>query len=235
MKNAVFFLKTVMPDADNVVKEYLDIIKEEIDNSESIISDLLDSARNRTPQKLPAMAGELISRSLGRCAIPEKVHVETDIPDDLPAVNVDPFQMGQVLQNLITNAVQAMHAGGALTIATQRVSSLKFKVAEEEEPSSFKLENRNSKLNPDFIEIIISDTGAGISPENMEKLYQPLFTTKARGIGLGLVVCKNLVEANGGRIEVESELGKGTTFTIILPSMGSEACHNGETADSHYR
>ena len=63
----------------------------------------------------------------------------------------------------------------------------------------------------------IADTGEGIQPENMKKLFQPLFTTKARGIGLGLVVCRNLTEANGGRIEVESELGRGTTFSAILP------------------
>jgi len=74
-------------------------------------------------------------------------------------------------------------------------------------------------LEPDtgFVEISVVDTGEGISPENMEKLFQPLFTTKTKGIGLGLVVCKNLIEANGGRIDVESRSGIGTTFTIILP------------------
>ena len=71
-----------------------------------------------------------------------------------------------------------------------------------------------------FIEICIADTGVGISPENMKKLFHPLFTTKAKGIGLGLTVCRNLTEANGGRIEVESELGKGTRFVILLPMEG---------------
>jgi signal transduction histidine kinase len=70
----------------------------------------------------------------------------------------------------------------------------------------------------DCIAITVTDNGEGISPENMTKLFQPLFTTKARGFGLGLVVCKNLVEANGGQIEVESEVGKGTTFTVVLPT-----------------
>jgi signal transduction histidine kinase len=65
--------------------------------------------------------------------------------------------------------------------------------------------------------IAIKDTGAGITPENMKKLFEPLFTTKAKGIGLGLAVSKKLVEANGGRIEVESEVGKGSTFTVYLP------------------
>ena len=68
-----------------------------------------------------------------------------------------------------------------------------------------------------YIAISVTDTGEGISAENMKKLFQPLFTTKAKGIGLGLVVCKKLVEANGGRIVVESEPGKGTNFSVVLP------------------
>ena len=74
----------------------------------------------------------------------------------------------------------------------------------------------------DFVGISVIDSGAGIAPENMEKLFLPLFTTKAKGIGLGLVVCKNLVAANGGKIEVESAPGKGTTFTVILPIEGEK-------------
>jgi signal transduction histidine kinase len=69
----------------------------------------------------------------------------------------------------------------------------------------------------DRIAIEVQDTGGGIPPENMSKLFEPLFTTKAKGIGLGLTICKNLVEANGGRIEVQSEPGHGSTFTIFLP------------------
>ena len=78
----------------------------------------------------------------------------------------------------------------------------------------------NIEPDGDFVEINIRDSGEGITPENMMRLFQPLFTTKAKGIGLGLTVCKNLTEANGGRIEVESDLGKGTTFTILLPVEG---------------
>jgi signal transduction histidine kinase len=100
--------------------------------------------------------------------------------------------MGQVFQNLITNAVQAMPGGGEVRI--------------------------DARPAADFIEISVTDTGEGISPENMNKLFQPLFTTKAKGIGLGLVVCRNLVEANGGKIEVESRPEKGTIFTVRLPA-----------------
>ncbi len=93
---------------------------------------------------------------------------------------------------MITNACQAMPKGGELTI----------------EATSVKGE----------VHLSISDTGCGISKENMENLFKPLFTTKARGIGFGLALSKNLAEANGGSVEVKSEVGEGSTFTIILPA-----------------
>ena len=116
----------------------------------------------------------------------------------IPKIQVDPLQMMQVFQNLIINSVQAMPEGGHLRISAK-------------------------KLDTDFIEISVEDTGEGISTENLNKLFYPLFTTKPRGIGLGLVVCRNLTEANGGRIEVESTTGAGTTFTVTLPVAEGDA------------
>jgi PAS domain S-box-containing protein len=205
MSNAVYFLKMVLAEADETVQEYLDIIKHEIDTSLRIITDLLDFARTKAAQTQAVTARALIDESLGRCAIPENIDLQTQIPDNLPPLRIDPLQMGQVLQNLITNGIQAMPDGGTMRIGAR------FAGAPAGEPPP-----------QDFIEISIADTGEGISPENMKKLFQPLFTTKAKGIGLGLVVCKNLVEANGGRIAVESESGKGTTFTVALPVEESE-------------
>jgi PAS domain S-box-containing protein len=205
MSNAVYFLKMVLADADATVQEYLEIIKKEIDNSLQIITDLLDFARTRPPRTTVVTARELTAESLGRCAIPENVELQNEIPDNLPLLRVDPLQMGQVLTNFITNAVQAMPDGGILHIAARLVS------AGEQEGQPQELPRQ------DFIAISVTDSGEGISAENMKKLFQPLFTTKAKGIGLGLVVCKNLVAANGGRIEVESEPAKGTTFTVVLP------------------
>jgi len=213
MSNAVYFLKLVHSDADETTKEYLDIIKQEIDNSLRIITDLLDFARTKTPQTKAITARELTDESLGRCAIPENIELQIEIPDNLPLLRVDTPQMGQVLQNLIMNAVQAMPDGGALRIGARfagaGLAPAPSVPAQAGYPQGAPLQ--------DFIAISVADTGAGIMPENMKKLFQPLFTTKAKGIGLGLVVCKNLVEANNGRIEVASEPGKGTSFTVLLP------------------
>jgi signal transduction histidine kinase len=214
MSNAVYFLKTVMTDADETVTEYLGIIESEIDNSQRIITDLLDFARTKPPRTKTISASELIDENLGKCAVPENVAVAVELPESLPPLTVDPLQMGQVLQNLVCNAVQAMPEGGALRIAARLVGAGLVPAHDPKgQPQGLPLW--------DGIEISVADTGQGISPENMKKLFQPLFTTKPKGVGLGLVVCRNLVEANGGRIGVESEQGVGTTFTVALP-VGSD-------------
>jgi signal transduction histidine kinase len=120
------------------------------------------------------------------------VKVALKLPANLPKVFADPRQMEQVLGNFTTNACQAMMPqGGKLTISAFRKKEL--------------------------VAIAVKDTGTGITPEIMKKLFEPLFTTKVKGIGLGLVVSRKLAEANGGRIEVESQPGKGSTFTLVLP------------------
>ena len=196
MNNAVYFLKSVLSGADATVREYLGILKGEIENSERIISDLLDFSRTRKPQTQPVDVRDLIEQSCGRCAIPEIVSLRWDIPEDLPQASADPRQMEQVFQNLVTNAVQAMPAGGELRINARVVAR---------------------EQGGDRVAVSVADTGEGISSENMLKLFQPLFTTKIRGVGLGLVASKNITEANGGAITVQSEQGKGTTFTVTLP------------------
>ncbi len=214
MSNAIYFLKTVMPDAGETIKEYLDIIKNEVNNSQRIISDLLDFSRTKTPQLQLIPANKLIRQALGKCGIPENITVHIDIPETLPMIKIDPFQMGQVFQNLITNAVQAMPNGGSVKIAARLISS---DVGAGLVPAHVQGGQPQGLPLQDFIEISVTDTGEGISPENMGKLFQPLFTTKAKGIGLGLTVSKNLTEANGGKLEVESQIGNGTTFAVILP------------------
>ena len=103
---------------------------------------------------------------------------------------IDPHQIGLVLDNLLLNAIQAMPDGGVLTVRARPVGGR--------------------------VEIGVEDTGIGITPENLERIFEPLFTTKSKGIGLGLSLVKRLVEANNGAIRVESAPGKGTRFVVDL-------------------
>ena len=216
MSNAIYYLQTVLSNADENVREYLGIIKSEITGAERIVSDLLDAVRANPPRPRSIPPGDLIQISLEKCKIPDKVKVDVAMKTYQPVL-VDPIQMQQVFINLISNAVDAMPEGGVLRIGARRVQSSEYKVQSAQslvsEPSTQNLELRGS-----FVEMSVADTGCGISSESMKNLFQPLYTTKARGIGLGLVVVKNLTEANGGRVSVASEAGKGTSFTILLPS-----------------
>jgi signal transduction histidine kinase len=108
-----------------------------------------------------------------------------------PPLSVDITKMQRVVINLIRNAIEAMPTGGRLTIV--------------------------SSISSQNVELSVSDTGAGIPEELQERIWKPLKTTKARGVGLGLAICKKLVEAHQGRIEVQSEPGKGATFKVVLP------------------
>jgi PAS domain S-box-containing protein len=240
MNNAVYYLKNLMPGADATIREYLDIIKEEIDSSQGIISDLLDFNSIKTPQIMPVPVDEWINRCLERCIIPENVRLQVDMPEILPHVMIDPIQMERVLQSLITNAVQAVPEGGTVRVRARRVlssefgvlsSNLKAKASDPKPDSSItltseinflgsnsELKTQDSKLDGDFVEISIIDTGEGIAPEHLEKLFQPLFTTKSRGIGLGLAISRKITETNGGSIQVESRPGEGATFTLIFPA-----------------
>jgi len=113
------------------------------------------------------------------------------IPEDLPKVMVDPTFMKRVFTNLFTNALQAMPDGGRLTIRAHKTK--------------------------EAVSISVEDTGVGIPEEKLDKIFTPLFTTKSKGIGLGLSICKRLLEAQGGSITVKSQVGKGSTFTLKIP------------------
>ncbi len=195
MSNAVYFLQTVLSDADETTKEYLNIIKDEIAGSERIVTDLLDSVRTKPPHPETVGLREVIGQTLGKLTIPPSVSVKLDIPETLPALRVDAMQIHQVFRNLISNGVEAMPEGGTLEIR-----------AVENKPDG-------------TVTVSVRDSGIGMTPEQLGKLFQPLFTTKARGIGLGLVVVKNLTQANGGSVKVESEAGNGTLFAITLPAV----------------
>ncbi|MFZ5909922.1 MAG: CHASE4 domain-containing protein [Chloroflexota bacterium] len=218
ISNAVYYLKLAQPGTDGKVKEYLGMIEREIHNADKIINDLLDFARLQAADRRPASVKGLVTRTLERFPAPEGVRVTLDLPGDLPAVYADPRQVEQILGNLVVNACQAMPQGGQLLVLS-RVEGSVFS-----EQCSVDSDPSTAPSTSQWVRISVQDTGVGILPENLDKIFEPLFTTKPKGIGLGLAVSRKLAEANGGRIEVQSassppgEAGKGTVFTLVLPA-----------------
>jgi len=195
VKNSVYYLKMVLPEEERV-RKHLQILEREVGTAGRIVTDLLDFARVRPPVRAATDLSGLVGAVLERTPIGDHIDVLSDLAADLPSISVDPEQVGQILANLVLNAAQAMPEGGTLTIETAR-------------------ENGG-------VRVTISDTGVGIPLENLGKIFQPLFTTKAKGIGLGLAVAKSLAEANGGAISVASAPGQGSRFVVHFARGGEE-------------
>jgi signal transduction histidine kinase len=200
MTNALYYLEAVLTDVPPTVGEYLGILRTQIGLSERIVTDLLDFARVKSPERQETPLEQLVNDQLARIAMPPNIHIESVFPSDLPAVCVDRVQMGQVVLNLITNAVQAM-VGSRAPAETAGNLLLRGRVLETHQ-----------------VELQVRDSGPGIAPEHLEKIFEPLFTTKARGIGLGLAVSRTLARANGGDITVTSQPGAGARFSLTLPA-----------------
>ena len=191
ISNAVYFLQMTMAEGDETVKEYLGIIQKEVQDAERIVRSLLDFMRVRPPEKEWVNVEGLINEVLSTYTIPENIKLKLDFKKE-NKVFVDINQIERCFSNLLHNAIQAMTPkGGELIIKTI---------------------SQKDQVITQFI-----DTGPGLSKSDLERIFEPLFTTKARGIGLGLTVTKSLVEANGGKIIAESEEGKGSVFTVTLP------------------
>jgi PAS domain S-box-containing protein len=191
IKNAAYFLKkkgASIPEAE--AKAMLEIIEKGIVHSDKIINDLLDYAREMHLDLQQSPVPQLIDEALAIIKIPEKIRIQKNIPEAL-SLKVDSNKIERVFINLVKNAIDAMPNGGTITLNCTQA-------------------NGN-------VEISFADTGIGMSKETLAKLFTPLFTTKAQGMGFGLAICKRVVEAHGGKISVESVLDKGTTFTVTLP------------------
>jgi len=163
-----------------------------------LVKDLLSYARPVTLKTEPVPVTLLVEAAVGLsmdALTAAGVELRNTVPEDLPAVRVDPIQIQQVLVNLIVNAAQATEAGGSVTVSARR------------EPSA-------------MVALAVSDTGCGIAPEVLTNIFKPFFTTKHVGTGLGLSIVQRLLRAHGGWCEVQSEQGKGTTFTVHLPAEG---------------
>lgn len=191
IKAAVYFLNVKYSSRmDPIGRDMFDTINKSIDYSNKIISDLLDFSREIKLEYSKITPKMLLASTLSLVEVPEKIRV-IDLTDETPAFNIDTTKMNRVFVNLIRNAFEAMPNGGTLVIT--------------------------SKANENEAQIIFSDNGSGMTTETLNRLWTPLFTTKAKGMGFGLPICKRIVEAHGGKIEVKSSVGEGTQFIIMLP------------------
>lgn len=173
------------------ILEDLNTIDKQSNYMNKIVSDLQDYARPLSPEIMDIDLQHFVKHVLAGVRIPEDIEVQTKIEDEL-TWEADPTMMERVLTNLVTNAVQAMPNGGNLIITS--TSS-----------------KEDTTLN-------ITDTGEGIHPDHISKIFDPLFTTKSKGMGMGLVVSKRLVESQGGSLNISSVVGKGTMVEIRMPS-----------------
>ncbi len=224
IKNSVYYLNMKLSHADEKVKKHLSIMEREIARSNKIISDLMDFARARKPTLQETDVNFLVQEALSRSQVPDKLEVITRLEERLPPLLADPGQIEQVFINLILNAVQAM-ASSSPSAPPFDSAQDRLRTGSVETPDGGRLEI-STRAEDGYIVTEFRDNGCGISEENLDKIFEPLFTTKAKGIGLGLAVCKTIVEAHEGRIEVESEPGKGTIFTVKLPasSLSERSC-----------
>jgi signal transduction histidine kinase len=183
-------------------REILDDLRQEVRRIEKVLNDLLTYARPKAPQYGMADLKDTVAHTLqfARQQIGSKnVEFSIQIPSPLPRFRMDPEQLHQVLLNLVLNGIQAMDQEGKITIQA-RV-----------QPGS------GAPNRPNNVEISVSDTGGGISREQLEKIFRPFYTTKRGGTGLGLSLCRRIISQHGGTLTAESEINKGSRFIIRLP------------------
>jgi len=181
------------PDFPELFAEGTSAIQEEVRRLKRIVDEFSRFARLPAPEPSEIGAADLVAAVLALYSSPPAgVLVERRIEAGLPPVRADRDQMLQVLLNLVKNAEEAMPSGGTLRIAARRV--------------------------PDGVAIDVTDSGSGIAPEDLPRVLEPYFTTKASGTGLGLSIADRIVREHGGRLEVASGPGRGTTFTVRLPA-----------------
>ena len=191
IKNAVYYVDRKMGIAmDTKTKEMFKVINNSISHANKIIDNLLEYSKEISLEIEEATPKSLLDYILLMIQIPDHIRIH-DRTQDKPTIWVDSNKMERVFINLIRNAMDAMPKQGTLEISSRQVG--------------------------EDVEFTFTDSGTGMTEQTKAKLFMPLFTTKAQGMGFGLAICKRIIEAHGGKISVESKLGKGTTFVVTIP------------------
>ena len=200
MKTSAEMLERSVGKENEIAREMAGYIKEEVDRTNSLITRFLDFAR---PQSLKLERGDvaaMLDRAIERFEREkagtafDSVTVYKNYAPDIPTIGFDSELMERVMENLLMNAAQASPPGGVITVKTGYVD--------------------------DTVEIAVIDRGSGIEAKNLESIFNPFFTTKSEGVGLGLAICSKIVNDHGGHIDVESSVGEGSIFRVILNARG---------------
>ena len=200
INNCVYYLKrrlagTELAQSNPRIGQFLGIVEEEVQHCNQIISDLMIFTRIQKPSLSPTNLAAAVQSSISRLDSQEKIRIVRNFDTHLPEILADREQLHRVFINLILNAQDAMPEGGDLTITVRGVDG--------------------------FAEVAFTDTGTGMDEETTKRIFEPLFTTKSMGTGLGLAVCQQIVSQHGGIINVVSAPGQGANFTIKLPLSGN--------------
>jgi len=197
IKNCAYLLNlTLDGKADGETLNTLKLIDQQVEISNRIVTDLLDFTRVRPPSLSSVDLNRLVKESLSWVVVPEHVAVKDSLNGNSIQITVDAEQVGRAFANIISNGIQSISDKGEFKISTG--------------------------VDGGYAWARFEDTGCGISEENLDRIFEPLFTTKPKGIGLGLAITRRLIEQNGGTIEVKSEVAKGTAFTIRFPLQQKE-------------
>ncbi|MDH5390988.1 MAG: PAS domain S-box protein, partial [Candidatus Bathyarchaeota archaeon] len=191
IKGATYYLKKKLGlKMDEKAMEMLELVEKDVEHSNEIITDLMEYSKEIRLELTETTPKSIVRDALSLIEVSENIQI-LDLTQSAPKIEIDAAKTKRVFGNLIKNAIDAMPIGGKLAITS-----------------------KESNAN---MEITFADTGIGMTKEIMEKIWTPFFTTKAKGMGLGLAICKRIIEAHGGSISVESTVGKGTTFTVTIP------------------
>lgn len=193
LRTSTYYLRHAPQPPPEKLQEHLERIDRQVALIDSVVTALSDIARLPDPERKICRLDRLIAEVMPTVSLPANVTVVNQVAAETPAVLVDPDQLAIVFRNLIRNARDAMPDGGTLTLVASSTAG--------------------------EVRIAVSDTGIGIESEDLRRIVEPLYSTKTRGMGLGLAICTTILDKNRGRLEVKSELGVGTTCEVHLPAV----------------
>jgi len=190
VKTSVFYLLNVHNASPEKISQHLERIERQVGIANEVITSLTNFARMQLADRQPFDVATQLEELLRSTDGPDNIEMTVECPSGLPRALADAGQIRIVLENLIRNAVDAMPGGGILRMRVESATP--------------------------YVEIFVEDTGPGIAPELLARIMEPFYSTKTRGIGLGLPMAAAIIEKNEGRLSVESEPGRGTTFKVRL-------------------